>query len=122
MSAIYRKIIPDFWRQEADLPRFSGFLVIEIAKRMDEAEPELDRLICLYQAKDSKKFADEMKLEYLSKLFLAWLRGDREGIKATLSAAAEIVPLDPPVQQLFHRITGKEKQEELKLEPIKPIG
>ncbi len=113
---------PDFWRQEADFTAVFGVPGPEIAKRMDGAEPELDRLLSLYQAKDSKKIAEEMKQEYLSKLFLAWLRGDREGVKAQITAAAEAAPLDPPVQQLYYRITGKEKQEELKLTPIKPLG
>jgi len=113
---------PDFWRQEADFNAVFGVPGPDIIKRMEVVEPELNRLLNLYQAKDSKQLAEDLKLEYLSKMFLAWLRADQDGIKTSISSAAEIAPMDAPVQQLFHRITGKKKQEELKLEPLKPIG
>jgi len=112
---------PAFWVME---PNFNAVFSIpgdEIARRFLDVEPRIDTILSFYRPEEEKSLAEDMKLICLSKMFIAWLKQDQEGIRTSAELAAKLAPLDAPIQQLYHKIIGKSQNQEFTLTPIKPM-
>lgn len=112
---------PDFWIQPPDYGAVVGITAATVAQRFEEIEPLIDRVFRIYRPEDGKQVAEDLKLAYLSRMFMAWLKGDDQGVRTNILAAARAAPLDAPVQQLSQRITGTGDKEQIQLKPIKPV-
>ncbi|MFA5864190.1 MAG: tetratricopeptide repeat protein [Phycisphaerae bacterium] len=97
---------PDFWRQEPDFIAIFSVSRFDIVKKTLEVEPEIDRLFKLYHVNDGNQVSEDLKQVYLSKTFIAWLKGDSESMKINITAAAKMAPLDGSVQQLYRGLTA----------------
>jgi hypothetical protein len=112
---------PDFWLREPDFFAIFNLPGPEITSRILDIEPQVNKTLSLYRPEDGKQVAEDLKHAYLAKMFIAWLKGEPEEIKANITLAAQAVPLDAPVQQLYRRVTGEATKMEFTLTPIKPL-
>ncbi len=112
---------PDFWKQRPDFVAIFGIQEDEMVRFIRDYEPEIENYMSEYKPQDSRETAESLKLVYLSKMFLSWLKDDPEGMKVQITNAAEAAPLDAQVQQLFRTITNTSDKQEIKLHPIKPM-
>jgi len=112
---------PDFWLQQPDFHAIFGVTSSELSQRLYDVEPQMEQVLTLYRPEDGKQVAEDIKLAYLSKMYIAWLRDDRNAVKEYATLAAQAVPLDAPVQQLYQRISGQAERKGVVLTPIKPM-
>jgi tetratricopeptide (TPR) repeat protein len=114
---------PTFWQTSPDFMAIFGVSSAEIRQSIAQVEPEVDQYLSRYNVSDSKETAENLKLAHLSKMFLAWLKGDQAGMRTGIQAAADASPLDAPVQKLCRGIVGcQAAKSDLKLEPIEPLN
>jgi tetratricopeptide (TPR) repeat protein len=112
---------PNFWESQPDFIAIFGISSSDLRPSINQVEPEVDQYLNRYQASDSKETAENLKLAYLAKMFLAWLKDDRAGMLAGIQAAADATPLDAPVQKLCRSIAGCQAGNDLELKPMEPI-
>jgi hypothetical protein len=112
---------PDFWQKPPDFSAAFGTSEAQVVQAVTTIEPAIERYMDTYKAQDSKEVAENIRLVHLSKMFLAWLKGDRLSMQVNIEAAAQATPLDAEVQRLCRGIVGTEEQKEIKLQPLKPM-
>lgn len=115
------KQAPDFWQTSPDFMAAFGMSEAQVVEAVTSIEPAIERYMDTYKAQDSKEVAENIRLVHLSKMFLAWLKGDRLGMQVNIEAAAQATPLDAEVQRLCRDIAGSEEQKEIKLQPLAPM-
>jgi hypothetical protein len=113
--------VPDFWMQPPNFTAVFGVAGTDLTRQFEDLEPQIDKQLRIYRPEDGKQIAEELKFVYLSRMFVAWVKQDFEGMKVNIQAAAQAVPLDIPVQQLCHRMTGTGEKDAIKFKPLKPI-
>jgi hypothetical protein len=112
---------PNFWQKTPDYTAAFGMSEAQVVEAVTSMEPAIERYMDTYKVQDSKEVAENIRLVHLSKMFLAWLKGDRLGMQANIEAAAQATPLDAEVQRLCRNIAGSEEQKEIKVQPLKPM-
>ncbi|NLE29339.1 MAG: hypothetical protein GX629_06710 [Phycisphaerae bacterium] len=112
---------PDFWQGTPDFAAALGISESQVHQAISSIEPEIEKYMDIYRAQDSKEVAENIRLVYLSKMFLSWLKGDPHGMTIHIEAAAQATPLDAEVQRLCRGIAGCEQQQDIKFVPIKPL-
>ncbi len=111
----------NFWTKPPDFIAIFGESKNVIVTNGLNAEPDIDYYINLCRAENSKYAKEGMKLAYLSKMFLAWLSGNKTEMIRHITSAAKIAKYDPKVQRIYRKITGKEELRQLNLKPMKAV-
>jgi hypothetical protein len=115
------KLDPNFWQNKPNYTASLGMSESQVKDAIVHIEPAIREYMDNYKAQDGKEVAGNIRLVHLSKMFLAWLAGDRSGMQTNIEAAVRATPLDAAVQKLCRGISSCESREEIKMAPIKPI-
>lgn len=98
---------PDFWMDTPDYISYFGLDKFSVDERLETALAEIDYLIDINSAEDSETARKNLVYLYLDKIFVGWLRADRDYMMANINEAASRFPFEPAVQSIYRSITGK---------------
>jgi len=109
---------PEFWQKPPEFNAVFGAPEATIIANLPNMETRLENLIKLYGVGSGKAVSEEVKLVFLSRMFVAWLRGDLDRMKESLREAVRYAPLDASVQELYAQVTGQKAKERITLKTI----